>query len=461
MMPSVIPRFRQSMALVAMAFWILWPGHPSAHEVPSELTVEAFVKPVQSSLQLLIRIPLSGLMGTGMPKEGVGYLALDRVEPSLQQTAQQIASAIDIYEDRNRLAAPRVVRTRISLPFDASFESYEKAMKHMAGPPLPVDTQVYWLQGYFDVLLEYPIRSDRSDFSVHTRLTSLAPQVTTSLRFLPADASVRSFEFVGDAGRVWLDPHWYQAARTFVKLGFLHTLGVWEQWMFVLCILIPSQRLRSIVPALITFAAAYALAGLVVVYGPDSTGPWLAPLVQTITAGLLVLLALQNIAMNALESRSKTAAAFGVASGVAYSMAMRGVVQFGGHHPLLSVLSFDAGIAFGQLLATVLVGLALALVSRFFVARRMRTIIMSAMVANVTWNSFTERAAQLPNLQWPLPTPANLITLTSWLLVIIVAAGTLWLLTGLGPARSMRARHHEQDEVIMKGALPSTGGVQR
>src|SRR6266550_2951402 len=246
-------------------------SRPSAHEVPSELTVDMFVKPVATKLQLLIRIPLSGLMGTGMPKEGIGYLALDRIGPSLEQTALQIADAVDIHEGGNQLGTPHVVQTRISLPFDTSFASYDTAIVHMTAPLLPVDTQVYWLQGYFDALLEYPIRSDHSSFSIGSRLMVLAPQVTTRLRFLPPDSSVRSFEFLGDAGRVWLDPRWYQAARAFFHLGFLHTLGVWEQWIFVLCMLIPGRRLIPIISAMTLFAVAYTLIGLIVAYGPDSS----------------------------------------------------------------------------------------------------------------------------------------------------------------------------------------------
>ena len=112
--------------MVAASFVLFSPGRPSAHEVPSELTDDMFVKPVETKLQLLIRIPLSGLMGTGMPKEGIGFLALDRIQPSLQQTARQIAAALAISEDSNPLAAPRIVATRISLPFDSSFSSFHQ-----------------------------------------------------------------------------------------------------------------------------------------------------------------------------------------------------------------------------------------------------------------------------------------------------------------------------------------------
>ena len=131
-----------------------------AHEVPSELTVDAFLKPDHQILRLLIRVPLSGLMGIDMPKEGVGYLALDRIEPSLRKAAMQMTGGLYIYENGNRLTSPRIVSTRISLPFDTSFNSYETAFAELTGPGLPIDTQIYWLQGSVDALIEYPIQSE-------------------------------------------------------------------------------------------------------------------------------------------------------------------------------------------------------------------------------------------------------------------------------------------------------------
>jgi len=107
-------RLRRSVGVFAASFLVFSSYRAAAHEVPSELMVETFVRPTQSKLQLLIRVPLSGLLGTGMPKEGVGYLALDRIEPSLHRTALQIADSIDIYEGNGRLPLPQVVGTRIA-----------------------------------------------------------------------------------------------------------------------------------------------------------------------------------------------------------------------------------------------------------------------------------------------------------------------------------------------------------
>jgi hypothetical protein len=417
------------IALAAIsAFLPLTALQISAHEVPSELTVDAFVRPVDARLQLLIRVPLSGLMGTGMPKEGVGYLALADIGPSSLQTATQIADALDLYENGVRLLNPAIVSTRISLPFDSSFASYGQAIAHLQGPPLPLDTQVYWLQGYFDTLIEYPIRSNQSHFSFHTRLDTLAPQVTTELHFLPQAGTPRSFEFIGDPGEIALAPRWYQVTALFLDRGVRFLLALPDQWLFVLCMLIPWRR-STWLQAMGAFAAGSTLSLAAVTYGPDSTGVWLPALADATIAGLLVYLALENIV---LHHRPRSMAApfmFGAASGIGMALAAGQLRQFAGTHHLLSVLSFDAGLELGQLVTLAILAAPLGLLYRRFSDQRLRTILLSALLANASWRTLSNRVVALPDQQWPLPTPRTLVTASSWALVLLVGLCGMWLLS--------------------------------
>jgi hypothetical protein len=401
-----------------------------AHEVPSELTVDAFLKPNHQILHLLIRVPLAGLMGIDMPKEGVGYLALDRIDPSLRTAAKQMTDGLYIYENGNRLTSPRIVSAHVSLPFDTSFNSYETALSALTGPGLPVDTQIYWLQGSVDALIEYPIQSEASAFSFRTGLTRLAPQVTTALRFLPPDGSVRSFSFLGDPGNVWLDPRWYQAALVFFKDGARHVLGIRDQWLFALCVLIAFYRLRSLPMVLASFGVGQFVTSLVIAYGPDATGVWLMPLVSTLMAAFLLGFAIENIASRD-HDRRWTALYFGVASGIGFSVAMREVAQFAGHHRLMSIVSFGFGVQAGELALFAAVALPLLLLTRILVAERLRTIVASACVADIAWHALLSRGAELGNVPWPIFTPEVMVTATSWLIVFVIAAGAVWFVAGL------------------------------
>src|SRR4029077_7857233 len=131
------------------------------------------------------------------------------------------------------LPAPRIAQVRVSLPSDRSFVSYEEALVHVQGPPLADDLELYWDQQLLDVLLEYPIKSDQSEFSIHPRVDRYAMRTMTALRFLPPSGATRAYEFHGDPGLVYLDPSWFQAARSFVVEGFWHILAGTDHLLFL------------------------------------------------------------------------------------------------------------------------------------------------------------------------------------------------------------------------------------
>src|SRR5262245_25215702 len=115
-------RWRRSPVLLVTALLALDAAlsmdRTSAHEVPAEIEVIAYVRPVAGRVHLLLRVPLSGLLNSKLPKEGPGYLALAYVTPALRETALALADAIDLYQGETRLGPPSVMATRISLPLD-------------------------------------------------------------------------------------------------------------------------------------------------------------------------------------------------------------------------------------------------------------------------------------------------------------------------------------------------------
>ena len=89
-------------------------------------------------------------------------------------------------------------------------------------------------------------RSSRIDpgSRFHPRFEQFGLRVVTVLRFLPPDGAIRAFEYEGgDPGIVRLDPEWYQAAWTFVKMGFRHILDGADHLLFLFCLVIPFRRL--------------------------------------------------------------------------------------------------------------------------------------------------------------------------------------------------------------------------
>src|SRR5262249_23737901 len=146
-------------------------------------------------------------------------------DPLLHDATQLwIANELHAYENDTELPTPAIVATRVSLPSDRSFESYDAALAHAKSPRLDDSVEISWKQAMLDVVLEYQITSDKAVFSLRPALARLGVRTTTVLRFLPPNGAERDFEYLGDPGLVRLDPRWYQAALNFVVLGFEHIM---------------------------------------------------------------------------------------------------------------------------------------------------------------------------------------------------------------------------------------------
>ena len=183
---------------------------------PADVRISAFIKPAGDRLELLVRVPLAAMTGVEFPTRGPGYLDLARAEEALRAAAKTLADRFTVYEDDAPLPAPQIARARVSLASDPSFGSYERARAHVEEPRLPDDSELYWNQQLLDVLLVYPIGSDRSQFAIRPRVDALGGSVSTAMSFLPPGGAIRAFEVHGDPGLIRLDPSRRQAALAFL-----------------------------------------------------------------------------------------------------------------------------------------------------------------------------------------------------------------------------------------------------
>ena len=381
----IVPRCLPLALLLAAAL--------SAHDIPSDVTVHAFLKPEGTHLSLLVRVPLKAIRDLDFPETPQGYLDLERLASLLPDAAAVwIAGFVQLYEEKVRLPKPRVAATRISLPSDRSFTTFDEALAHFSAPPLPNGANVVWNQVLFDVLLEYPIRSQGSSFSIRPGFERLAAQVVTVLRFLPPGGTVRAFEFQGDPGVVALDPGWFQAARRFVQLGLFHILDGTDHLLFLLCLVLPVRRIRPLLAVVTAFTVAHSFTLIASAYDLAPGALWFPPLIETLIAASIVYMALEDIVgATSVRRRWIVAFAFGLVHGFGFSFALRESLQFGGSHLLASLLSFNIGVELGQILVLCLMIPLLNAMFRFIVAERIGTIIISALVAHTGWHWMIER----------------------------------------------------------------------
>src|SRR5712691_5589201 len=116
----------------------------SAHDIPRDVTVQAFAKPEGHTFKLLVRVPLKAIMDIEFPRRERDYVDLERIDQSLRDASMiWLARKIELYEEDALVPEPRILSTRVSLESDRSFDSYEHALAHMTGPALTNDTTIF------------------------------------------------------------------------------------------------------------------------------------------------------------------------------------------------------------------------------------------------------------------------------------------------------------------------------
>ncbi|TDI23142.1 MAG: HupE/UreJ family protein [Acidobacteria bacterium] len=426
------PGTRVALFALVAGLVLAFPARQSAHDIPGDVTIQAFVKPEGQQLRLLVRVPLEALSDMAFPTYGPGYLDFETARRRDQFTDAAMVwmgQEVQIFENGTRLSNPTITAIKISLPSNRAFESYETALEHVQGPLLRASTQIVWQQAVLDVLFDYRIQSDRSEFSIRPSLERMGLRVVTVLRFLPPGSAERAFELHGDPGLVRLDPRWHQAALRFVVMGFEHILDGTDHLLFLACLIIPFRRIRALAVIVTAFTIAHSFTLIASAYNLAPDALWFPPLVETLIATSIVYMALENIVGAKIRRRWAITFIFGLVHGFGFSFALRETLQFAGAHLLTSLLSFNIGVELGQLLVLVLLVPALNVLFRYVVAERMGIILLSVLVAHTGWHWLTERwgvLSQFP-ITWAAFSRAMFTGAMGWLILLMLLAGIVWV----------------------------------
>lgn len=441
-------------AILVAGLVIATPSRHLAHDVPGDVTVQAFVAPDGEQLRLLVRVPLEAMRDFVFPQRGPGYLDLDSADSMLRDAIMVwVGDELQLYEDDRRLTDQQLRAVRVSLPSDRSFVSYDQALSHVTGQPLPADTEIVWQQAMLDALFEYSIRSEESQFSVNPTLGRLGIRTITVLRFVLPDGTVRAFEYSGNPGLVRLDPRWHQAAFRFVALGFEHILDGIDHLLFLVCLVIPFRRIGPLVAIVTSFTVAHSVTLIASAFELAPSALWFPPFIETLIAMSIVYMAFENIVGVKLRRRWLITFGFGLVHGFGFSFALSETLQFAGAHLLTSLVSFNLGVELGQLFVLVLLIPSLHLLFRFAIAERVGTILFSALVAHTGWHWMSERATQLSLFDIEIGLPVfNLALLASamrWTMLFLIIVGLLWLMYSLFP--QTRDDDEEKRSTLAKG----------
>lgn len=431
---AVLPVVLAITLLVVVA--TLWrPRLAEAHEIPERVAISLLARPDGDRLRLLVRVPLESMRDVAFPVRADGTLALSEIGPYLQEAiGTWLVPGIRVFENGVLLGDGQVIAARLAAPGDGSFARFDEAVRAVASAPLADSVHIRFEQALLDVHLEYPIAQASSRFAVEPVLAHLGVRTVSVLRLVLADGTERTFSYVGDPGRVELDPRWYQAARTFVVLGFEHILGGIDHLLFVFCLVIPVRRWRPLLAIVSAFTVAHSLTLAAAAMGFTPSALWFPPMVETLIAASIVFMAAENVMREpaALERRWPLAFAFGLVHGVGFSFALQESLQLAGAHLAWSLAAFNIGVELGQLLVLVLVVPVLALATRWVARPRALSIVLSALVAHTAWHWMTERGGELLQYDLSLDMPGVVVWLAvvRALLLLTVAGGVAWALSG-------------------------------
>jgi hypothetical protein len=403
-----------------------------AHDIPDEIVLQTYIKPEQSQLKVLLRIPLIAVTDANLPKDGTGYLALPYVDPALREAANQISNGIVFLEGDERLVNYELANARISLPSDKSFDTYEGALRRVRGPKIPETTQVYYNQGFLDLEMNFPIRSEASDFSIRVLFgRGLANRTATYINFIRPDGAVRAFRLHDDASLVRLDPRVHQAAWVFLTSGFYRFLDGLDHLLFVIVLAIPYRRVRDLAIAIISFAVAHSITLTLSALGVAPVGTWFPPTIGALMAFSIVYVAIENAIGANLRRRWIVAFVFGLVHGFGFAIALRDALQFAGSHPIAALVSFNVGLELGTIIILSIAMPALTIVLTQVVAERVGIIVLSAIIGHAGWHWMMERLAIAQLADWPIFDLNLMLTIVRWLLAMTVIGGVVWFLAGL------------------------------
>jgi len=140
-------------------------------------------------------------------------------------------------------------------------------------------------------------------------------------------------------------------------------------------------------------------------------------------------MAFENIVGAQLQRRWMVTFGFGLVHGFGFSFLLRERLQFAGEHLVTSLLAFNVGVEIGQVAVLMVTIPALALLFRYVVTERMGTILLSALVAHTAWHWALDRGEKLLGYRFPEFSLQDIAAGIRLLMVIIGAAGLVWLLS--------------------------------
>src|SRR5690349_25169900 len=99
--------------LAVVAAFVLLSVCAYAHDIPTDVTIQMFLKPEGQRIQLLVRAPLAAMQDVQYTKLPNGFVDLSQIDYPLRNSAKLwISNNFELYENEMVLSEPAIVSVR-------------------------------------------------------------------------------------------------------------------------------------------------------------------------------------------------------------------------------------------------------------------------------------------------------------------------------------------------------------
>jgi xanthosine utilization system XapX-like protein len=406
--------------------------HTATRSIPEVVNVKVFAHVENSGLDLVVRVPLAAVKDIQFPVRGeAGYLDLDALPSILPGAADQwIAGGFEVFDHDEPVSRPEVDQPRISLISDQSFDSYQSALDHLAGPPVPAGENLFLDQAWFDMRLRYRLASNQPAVAIDPKVAAWGVRVSTVLNIVDAAGQVRTVVFESNPGTIYLAPQWTDAGRQFMDRGSRFVRSTAPLLLFLFCLVLPFRRYRPATPPVVAFVATLLVGLLASMMGLRSDAVWFQPLLAVLEVVAILLAAFANIA-DQVTPRGRTlfACCAGLIFGLSSAPTLEAALQFGGSHPAVSVLAFSTGAVVTLMASAAFVVPVMSYLFSRARTERIERVIVSALAADTAWGWLTDRWGQLAKIPFAVVFETGAAALVLRVLAgLVLLAGALWFL---------------------------------
>jgi hypothetical protein len=198
----------------------------------------------------------------------------------------------------------------------------------------------------------------------------------------------------GPAVRVVFDPDLGDVLQQFAARGLRALLDGGDYLLFLMCVLLPVRRARSVATLFACAALGQAIAIAISVVLPSLSLESLTAIAM-IAASAVVMAALQNVVQAGLRSVVLLSFAFGALNGFAFGAPLAAAEQFAGSHRLMAVVAFVTVALSGELWLGALAWATRTWLDERGVPERIVSIGVSVIIAHSAVHSVIDRGHSL------------------------------------------------------------------